>query len=156
MDWANKSVVFVDDEERMLSALRRELLDEPYEVRLHCDPERALQDIQDDRPDVVVADYVMPIMVGADLLRHVRELDDSIARVLLTGSPNLRGFMRAVNEGHIYSLLLKPWRQAELRQALRKAIEFSHLSRARDGLLQIVARQRIELLALAPSESPSP
>ena len=155
MDWANKTVVFVDDEERILSALRRELLDEPYEVRLHCDPETALQDITDDPPDVVVADYVMPNMVGADLLRHVREFDDNIARVLLTGSPDLSGFMRAVNEGHIYSLLLKPWHQAELRQAVRKAIEFSHLSRARDGLLQTVVRQRNELLALAQSESPS-
>ena len=155
MDWANKSVVFVDDEERILSALRRELLDEPYEVRLHCNPETALQDIRDNRPDVVVADYVMPNMVGADLLRHVQELDDSIARVLLTGSPDLNGFISAVNDGHIYSLLLKPWHQAELRQALRKAIEFSHLSRAHEGLLQTVTRQRNDLLALAPNEPPS-
>ena len=125
MDWTSRSVVFVDDEDRILSALRRELIDEPYEVRLHSDPERALEDIRDRRPDVVVADGIMPDMAGSVFLRHVRELDDTITRILLTGSAVVKEFLQAVNEGHIHSLLLKPWDEAELRQALRKAIEFS-------------------------------
>ena len=155
MDWASKSVVVVDDEESILNALRRELLDEPYNIRLHSDPKRALQDIEDDPPDVVVADYVMPHMVGAVLLRHVQEFDDGIARVLLTGSTNLKELLRAINEGHIYSLLVKPWYEEELRQALQKAIEFSHISRAREHLLQTVTRQRDELLKLGVELAPA-
>ena len=122
MDWENKSVLFIDDEEKSLSALQRVLIDEPCEVRLHSDPRKALEEIVARPPDVVVAGDG-----GRVFLEHVQELDAAIVRVMLTGTAGLHKFLRVVNDGHVYRLLLKPWNEDELRM-LRNAIDYADLT----------------------------
>ena len=122
-------------------------MDEPYEVRIQHDPIRALEEIEDDPPDIVVADYMMPAMVGPVFLRKVQEINGGIVRLILTGKADLFKILRAVNEGQVYRFLLKPWDEDDLRMVVRNAIDYADVTRERDHLLVEMDQQRATLEA---------
>ena len=136
------SVLFVDDEPGVLKALARVIPDEPYEVRTCEDPERALEEIMQNAPTVVVADFYMPKMNGPALLKKVRALDEAIVRMVLTGKPDVTAVLDAVKQGSIYRFLLKPWDEDELKMSLLQALDHHRLLRERDTLLASLQRHR--------------
>lgn len=145
------SVLFVDDEPNVVEALRRVLLDEPYEVRTCTDPEQALEQILSNAPTVVVADYYMPKMNGPALLKKVREIDKDIVRIILTGKPDVTAVLDSVKEGAVYRFILKPWDDEELIMNLRQAIDYSRLVGERNTLLREVSEHRQTLETLEQS-----
>ncbi len=147
-DMRKPSILFVDDEEPILTALQRQLRDEPFDVRVETDPIRALAEIRRDPPSVVVADYHMPKMKGPDLLCAVRKHSPGTVRMILTGRPDLGALMRAVNEAHVHQFVLKPWDDDELRLLLRAAVAYGRVVRERDDLMSEVERQREALREL--------
>ncbi len=142
------SIMFVDDEEHVLFALRRLLLDEPYEIRTVCDPQVALKEILNDPPIVVVADYQMPQMLGTEFLARVKKVNTSVVRIILTGRPDIQAVLSAVNDGHVYRFILKPWDDDELKMALRAAVDYTRLFRERETLLRELDQKRATLDAL--------
>jgi response regulator RpfG family c-di-GMP phosphodiesterase len=119
------AVLAVDDEPAVLSALTRLL--RPHGVRLltaTSGPE-ALLLLEDQAASVgvLISDYAMPVMNGAELLHAVRLRWPDITRVLLTGNADLPAAARAVNEGQLSSLYTKPWKTDELRQAVSQALD---------------------------------
>ena len=138
----NVSVLFVDDEPNILEALRRMLVDEPYDVRICSDPETALEQITAHAPEVVVADFYMPKMNGPALLRRVRDIDSSIVRIVLTGKPDVTAVLDAVQEGSVYRFILKPWDEDELRMSIAQAIDYHRLLCERNNLLREVSEHR--------------
>jgi DNA-binding NtrC family response regulator len=145
------SILFVDDEPLVLEALRRLLMDEPYEVRTCTDPEQALQDIITHAPTVIVADYYMPKMNGPAFLKKVREIDPDIVRMVLTGKPDVTAVLASVKDGAVYRFILKPWDEDELKMNLRQAIDYSSLMGERNRLLHEISRHRKTIEALERS-----
>ncbi|MHC4339138.1 MAG: response regulator [Planctomycetota bacterium] len=143
-----ESILFVDDEENILLALRRLLFEEPYEVRTESNPKRALKEILRDPPTVVVADYQMPEIMGTDLLAQVKKINAGIVRMILTGKPDIQAVLAAVNEGEVYRFVLKPWDDDELRMLLRTACDYTRLYRERELLLGELEEQRETIKAL--------
>jgi len=148
------SVLFVDDEPNVLEALRRLLIDEYFEVRTCLDPVEALRQIRKDPPTVVVADFYMPEMNGPALLHQVREIDEHIVRVILTGKPDVTAVLDSVNEGAVFRFILKPWDEDELRMTLQQALEYHRMVGERENLLRQLDRQRktINHLKKAPAD----
>ncbi len=136
------SILFVDDEKPVVAALRRVFADEPYEVRTCTDPHVALSEITANAPTVVVADYYMPGMQGPALLKRVREIDDGIIRVILTGKPDVTAVLDAVKNGAVYRFILKPWDDDDLRMTIRQAVDYARLLGERNALRRALARQR--------------
>jgi len=136
------SVLFVDDETGVLRALERLLLDEPYEVRTCPDPAEALDLVTAAPPTVVVADFYMPGMNGPTLLHKVRDIDEKIVRIVMTGKPDVTAVLDAVNEGAVYRFILKPWDEDELRMTLIQAFDYHRLLSERRLLLKELDRQR--------------
>ncbi len=114
-------VLLVDDEERILSALRRTLRREGYGILTSERPEAALELLASEPVDVVVCDHKMPGMTGLELLRRAAEQRPGVARLLLTGWP---GEIPAeeLEAAGVAALLTKPWDDAALKHALRKAL----------------------------------
>jgi two-component system NtrC family sensor kinase len=135
-------VLLVDDEKSVLKSLQRVLADEPYEVHTCTDPEDALGHVREHGPAVVVADYYMPKMTGAQFLQKVRGIDDSIVRLILTGKPDVVAVLEAVRLGSVYRFLLKPWDPDELRMSLRQAIRYHSLVVGHNELLTRLEQQR--------------
>ncbi len=81
-------VLCVDDERGVLSALRRLLVSEPYRLVTVQRPMEALEWARMGGVRVVVVDQRMPDMAGTDLLRALRKIDPTMARVMMTAYPD--------------------------------------------------------------------
>ena len=80
-------ILFVDDEPKILAGLRRMLRTHRtrWDMSFAEGPEAALAVLRDRVCDVIVTDYRMPGMNGAELLSHVRDRYPGTARVILSG-----------------------------------------------------------------------
>jgi diguanylate cyclase (GGDEF)-like protein len=128
------SLLVVDDEPYILPTLAA-LLAGDFEV-LTAESADAAQAVFDRRPvDLILTDQKMPRRTGVQLLEWVREHSPHTVRILMTGYAELEDAIEAINRGHIYHYLLKPWHTEELLQVLRNAAEKFQLERSRDALL---------------------
>ncbi len=119
----HKKVLLVDDEPKLIAALRRRLSLDFNIVTANGGPE-ALEMINKD-PDiaVIVADMQMPVMNGIELLRAVKTRAPAIRRLMLTGNSDQDTAIAAVNEGGVMRFFRKPCDNDELKAALRQALD---------------------------------
>jgi diguanylate cyclase (GGDEF)-like protein/PAS domain S-box-containing protein len=123
------SVLLVDDEPQVLVALDDLLCDE-FTVHKTESAEQALA-LAKQHPElaVVVTDQRMPKVTGDQLVASLSGCSDA-ARILLTGFADLSAVVRAVNEGHIFAYVTKPWNPDDLLLKVHKAVEHFRVSRA--------------------------
>jgi len=136
-EWGDKPLVLlVDDELAVLSALRRQLRDEPYGVFTAASAAQALALLRGGRVQVVVSDELMPGTNGSELLAEVRDRWPWTGRVILTGYPGEDVMIRGLEAG-VDFVLPKPWDIDTLKTTLRRLValvEQSHpRSRAESG-----------------------
>ena len=137
----------VDDEPSVLSALTRLLVPHGVRVLTALGGAEALSLLEEAGPSigVVISDYAMPNMNGAELLHAVRLRWPDITRVLLTGNADLPAAARAVNEGQLSRLYTKPWKTDELRQAVSQSLEQHHVVKENRRLRALADEQAVRL-----------
>jgi DNA-binding NarL/FixJ family response regulator len=118
---ARPAVLLVDDEAHILSALRRVLRREPYDVLTAAGPQEALALLGERGVRVVVSDQKMPGGSGIALLREVAVRHPTARRVLLTVWPEETA-QRERDAARLDAVLLKPWDEAELKETLRRLV----------------------------------
>jgi len=116
------SVLFVDDEKSICSALKRSFRKSPYIVYEANSGEQALSLLEDNDVDVVISDQRMPGMNGTQLLTIIKNQYPSIGRVMLSGYSDFDALTDAVNEANIFRFLPKPWNDETLLQTVGDAI----------------------------------
>jgi two-component system probable response regulator PhcQ len=141
-------ILLLDDEPNILTALKRVLMDEPYEILDADSGETGLEILQEKPCKVVISDERMPGMGGAEFLSRVKDLYPETVRILLTGYASIDAAMKAVNDGEIYRFFMKPWDDMDLRMAIRSAIEKFDLQQENERLLGVVRKQAGELNAI--------
>jgi DNA-binding NtrC family response regulator len=124
-------VLLVDDEPSVRAALKELVQDRGWEPLLARSGSEALGLV--DRADAVVTDFSMPGMDGMELLRAIRERDESVPVIVLTAHGSERLAVRAIRAG-AYEYVPKPFDVDEMLLALGRAIEARQL-RQRDRQL---------------------
>ena len=120
-----RTVLFVDDEKKILKSLKRGLMDEPYESLLASSGKEALEILQQNDVHVLVTDMRMPEMSGLELLRIVKKEYPHIVRMVLSGYTQVTTLLTAINEGEIFKFITKPWQlEKEFKPAIREAVEY--------------------------------
>jgi diguanylate cyclase (GGDEF)-like protein len=138
------SLLVVDDEPYILPTLTA-LLAADFHV-LTADGVEAAKAVFARQPiDLVLTDQKMPRQTGIQLLEWVHEHYPRTVRLLMTGYAELEDAVDAINRGHVYYYLLKPWRTEELLQILRNAAEKRQLENSRDQLLEQLRHLNNEL-----------
>ncbi len=141
-------IVCVDDDEAMLATVSRCLRREPtLDVRTTLSASEALAWIAEDEIAVLVSDYEMPEMTGAQLAGHARRVRPETVRILLTGLRTLETAVDGINQGEIFRFLGKPFENETLRAAVISGVERHRELMAMSGDRQ--RRQRREALVLA-------
>lgn len=125
----------VDDEPDILDAIAR-LFRKEYDVLTAQSVPEAWELIEKHDVQVVMTDQRMPCMSGIDFLVELRRSHPQIVRVLFTGYSNISDVINAINEGHVYRYISKPWKPVELRLFVAQAFEHYQAQRERDELLQ--------------------
>lgn len=124
----NGIIVVVDDEKIVTSAFKTLLMVEGYtNAHYFNNPEDALVFLKDNRPDLVISDFLMPQMNGLEFLLKVKELYPEVSKIILTGYADKENAINAINEVGIYKYLEKPWSNDDLLINIRNGIERSYL-----------------------------
>lgn len=142
------TVLLVDDEPNVLSAIKRELRHEPYRLLMADSGEAALGLLAEEDIDLVISDAIMPGMDGIQLLAEIQQRRPNCMRILLTGKADLSATIRAINEGHVYRYIAKPWDDHELLLTIRHALSHQQSERERRRLEALTQAQNEELLSL--------
>lgn len=135
------TILIVDDEPSVLSALYRTLRRPSREIITELSAEKALERLQHTPFKVVISDERMAKMQGSEFLSQVRKQYPQMIRILLTGHATLEAAMRAVNEGEVYRFLTKPWDDSTLQQIVQSAIEKFDLEQETVHLLKQLQNQ---------------
>jgi response regulator RpfG family c-di-GMP phosphodiesterase len=145
---AKKTVLCVDDEPGILSALKRSLRSSDVAVITATSGAQALEFMAELPIDLVVSDMRMPGMDGAQLLERIcRDWPDTV-RILLTGYSDTAATILAVNRGRIFRYLQKPWDERELVESVREGLELRQRSKDEARLLDMSAIQGGQLRQL--------
>lgn len=144
-------LLIVDDEPFVLSALKRLLRRDGYEVMTAEVPSRGLALLQEEPIGVIISDYRMPEMDGVQLLRRAREVAPYAIRIILSGYAETHAILSAVNDGGIHKYLTKPWNDEQVRLEIKSGFELYHLAATNRELQETLRRQNEELRTLAAS-----
>jgi len=136
-----KSLLFVDDEPRVLQGLQRQLhsMRNEWEMNFVESGPQALKLMATTSVDVIVTDMVMPGMDGAQLLMEVMKRHPHTVRLVLSGHADREAVLRLVGPAHQY--LSKPCNAEELRAAISRALALRDLL-ANEQLKQLASRIR--------------
>ena len=159
------TLLAVDDEPANQRAVRRALAD-AHVVLTAGSAAEALALLAREPVALVITDHRMPGMNGAAFLAETVERYPAMIRVVLTGFPEVDVLLDAINRGHVYHFLTKPWQSHELRQVVRRGLERWEAAAERVRLLGELeaacaracreSEQRARMLVLAAHELGTP
>lgn len=118
---AGHTVLVVDDEPNVLSALKRVFRRESWQVLTALNVNDAMELLASREVGVVISDQRMPGVSGTEFLHRVKAMYPDTIRILLTGYADFRTVIEAVNQGDLYKVLSKPVDDELLRENVREA-----------------------------------
>src|SRR5262245_20750275 len=154
---AKPAILVVDDEGEILYSLRG-LLRKEYDFHAAQSGYEGLKVLERTPIQVVLADQRMPEMTGVDFLAQVRARYPETTRLLLTGYADLHAVIEAINRGHVFAYITKPWDPDGLRLLLRQACECHDQLAERCRLLTDVSAylgRCLDLLKALPNTKPA-
>lgn len=120
-----RTLLLVDDEPNVLSALKRLFRRDGYQIFTANSGAEGLEVLSQIKVDVIISDQRMPGMSGVEFLREAKVRCPDTIRIVLSGYTELQSVTDAINEGSIYRFLTKPWDDEQLREQINKA--FKHM-----------------------------
>jgi FixJ family two-component response regulator len=135
------SVVFVvDDDPSVRDALRRLITSVGLTVEVFPTAQAFLSSPRRDAPGCLVLDVRLPWLSGLDLQRELAATDTMLPIIFLTGHGDIPMSVRAMKAGAV-EFLTKPFREQDLLDAIRQAIERDRAARQeRQELAELRAR----------------
>ncbi|MCK5126844.1 MAG: sigma-54-dependent Fis family transcriptional regulator [candidate division Zixibacteria bacterium] len=116
------SVLIVDDAPDTLEILQRNLSSQGYWVFTASNVTEAIQLMENQPVDLVITDFKMPKISGADLIRHVRANFRDTEIMMITGYASVEGAVQAVKDG-AEEYLAKPFTDEELFEAVERILD---------------------------------
>ena len=120
-------LLIVDDEPHVCDSVH-DLLRREFRVLKAHSADEGYRIMQEEEVHIVMSDQRMPQITGVELLTKVKARHPQAIRMLFTGFADLESIIAAINQGHIYQFMKKPWQPEELIAAVRQAaVEFDRL-----------------------------
>lgn len=119
----DRNILVVDDEEEILSSIKRLLSNTNMKVLTASNAEAALLVLEDNPVSVLMTDNRMTGMSGLELLSIVKNIYPDIVRILMTGYVDVDTAISAINDGEVYKFIEKPWKGEDLSRILQDAME---------------------------------
>jgi len=139
-------LLFVDDEVNILKSLKRQFMDEDYEIYTAENGYKALDLMDENEFSLILSDYRMPELDGVEFLKLAKKKSPDTIRMVLTGYADVDVAISAINEGEVYKFIEKPWEGENLKVQIKRALEHYELLKERKGLIDRIKKQNEELI----------
>src|SRR5262249_47109974 len=121
MTTPKKHTLLVVDDEPHVGDSVHDLLRREFDVLKARNAEEGVERMREHEVHIVMTDQRMPKITGVELLKRVRVRYPHAVRMLYTGYADFDSIVQAINQGHIFKFLTKPWRAEDLVAAVREA-----------------------------------
>lgn len=117
-------ILYVDDEANNLVGFKATYRHD-YDILTANSADEGMA-LLDKHPDVkiILCDQRMPGKTGVQFFEEVSKLHPNPIRMLLTGYVDIESVIKAINQGHIYRFLTKPWQEADVRSAIEEGYKY--------------------------------
>jgi response regulator RpfG family c-di-GMP phosphodiesterase len=117
---AKHCLLVVDDEPDVADSIY-DLLRREFTVLRATSAAEGYRLLAENEVHIIMTDQRMPQVTGVELLAKVRVRHPQAVRLLFTGYADLESIIAAINQGHVFQFLKKPWQPEELQHAIRQA-----------------------------------
>jgi response regulator RpfG family c-di-GMP phosphodiesterase len=151
---ATKHTLLVVDDEPDVCDSVHDLLRREFRVLKARSAAEGYKLMEANEVHIIMTDQRMPHVTGVELLSQIRVGHPTAVRMLFTGYADLDSIIQAINQGHIYQFLKKPWKPEELEAAVREAaLEYDRLVQQAEQMQRlqqeiIKLRERVTALEL--------
>jgi signal transduction histidine kinase len=139
------TLLIVDDEVDVLESLKHQF-HHTYRMLTAGSGGQAISVLDTNEVQLILSDQRMPGMQGDAFLSQARRLQPDAIRMLFTGYADIQAVINAVNQGHIFRYILKPWDTVELEGIIRQAAEQYDLLAERKRLIAELQAANTQLL----------
>ncbi len=123
-------IIYVDDEEIVLNSIKGQLrrnFDRTIRFESAQSAEEGLELLEELKIDdivvpLVISDHIMPNMKGDEFLTKVYQNYPEVKTILLTGQADVDAVANTINDAHLFKYLSKPWKEEELVDLIKEAI----------------------------------
>jgi len=148
---AKHTLLVVDDEPDVCDSVH-DLLRREFRVLKAHSADEGFKLLQEEDVHIIMTDQRMPRITGVELLTRAKSRNPQAIRMLFTGYADVESIVAAINVGHVFQFLRKPWNPDELLLAVRQAAEeydrlaaeTENADRLRDEILDL--KRRVGLL----------
>ena len=152
MTLPNKHILLVVDNEQGVCDSVHDLLRREFRVLKAKSATEGMKLLKENEVHIIMTDQRMPQLTGVEFLNKIRLGHPQAVRMLFTGYADIDAIIAAINHGHIYKFLRKPWQPEELEEAVREAAgeydrlvaQAEEMERMRQELKQL--HERVTLL----------
>jgi response regulator RpfG family c-di-GMP phosphodiesterase len=152
MSTAEKHCLLVVDDEPDVCDSVHDLLRREFRVLKANSAVEGFRILREEEVHIIMTDQRMPQITGVEMLTKVKAKNPMAVRMLFTGYADLESIIAAINQGHVYQFLRKPWQPEDLQMAVRNAVvEYERIvagAEETERLRAEVADLRARVLAL--------
>jgi two-component system response regulator AtoC len=120
-------ILIIDDDKSMLDTLKLYLADSDYKIFLANSGAMGINILEQEHPDIVISDLIMPEINGLDVLIKSKKFDQYINVIMLTAFDDMESTIKAIQLG-AYDYLSKPIEQERLKIIIKRALESKRLN----------------------------
>jgi len=132
-----RTLLVIDDEADVCQSVA-DLLRREFRVLQATSAAQGAQLMNDNEVHIIITDQRMPQISGVEFLTKAKTNYPHAIRMLFTGYADLEAIIAAINQGHIFRFIKKPWQPEELEAAVREAAaEYDLLVRQEEELQRL-------------------
>ena len=147
-------ILIVDDEAQVANITKTVLLSEfaPNDIVVCSESEQAIQVLREQEIAVLLCDLQMPVVDGTVVVAEAYKANHNTVSVIVTARATRESMIKALNEGHIWRCLEKPWDAQVMCDTVKQAIELYR----RNVALHAAAAQAVDPAGPAPESAEEP
>ncbi len=123
-----ETILLVDDDPEILWVFSKILSEEGYRIITAEEGKKALAEIEEEKPDLVILDLVMPGMDGIQTLKKAKEIDENLLVIILTAYGSIESAVKAIKLG-AYDYLTRPIDNERMKIVIKNALKTQSLTR---------------------------
>jgi len=129
---AKLKILLVDDEPDFVELIGMRILEWGYDFLKAFNGREAIESVKNKKPDIIILDYVMPMMDGVSTLKEIRKFDDKVPVIMFTNYPNMKTIANTKKLG-ISAFIPKLSVYPDVLTSLRSTIEMIEKKKAKEA-----------------------